>query len=313
MPEGKRVTYDELLASANPEIAKQANVETFIKKEAKIQESLDELERRFVAADPDVAVMINCDQGEWFWDDNYPLINVYWGDSVHIIGEAYHSFGEGIENPRRGYLKEDQDWPVDSALGRHILEALLEQDFDVASSRYQKEAYGGSIGPGGWYLDSKRSTKPRPLGVPHAIGLPMGRWFGGKKVPLVPISVNALYPPNWISPHRAYALGRGIRRAIDSWDSDQRIAIGTSGGLSHFVIDEDLDRLSLKGLTEANGDILSSLPRHRLQSATSETIGWIIVAGVMGTPMDIITYQPAYRTPAGTGVGLCVGHWANDN
>jgi hypothetical protein len=137
----------------------------------------------------------------------------------------------------------------------------------------------------------------------------MGRWFGGKTIPIVPVSINALYPPNWISPRRAYALGRGIRQAIDSWDSDLRVAVGTSGGLSHFVVDEEFDRLAIKGMSEANGEILCSLPRHRLQSATCETLGWVVVAGAMGSPMDVITYQPAYRTPAGTGVGLTVGHW----
>ena len=47
MPEGKRVTYDELLASANPELAKVINVETFLKREENIQKGLDELEKRF--------------------------------------------------------------------------------------------------------------------------------------------------------------------------------------------------------------------------------------------------------------------------
>ena len=32
----------------------------------------------------------------------------------------------------------------------------------------------------------------------------------------------------------------------------------------------------------ADGEILSSLPRERLQSATTETLNWVAVAGAMG-------------------------------
>ncbi|HLF77747.1 MAG TPA: hypothetical protein VJB57_09690 [Dehalococcoidia bacterium] len=307
MPEGKRVSFDELLASADPEIAKQVNLDTFIKKEADMQRSMDELEKRFVQTDPDVVVMFGDDQNEWFFDDNYPTINLYWGESIQVLSR--NEYIPDAPTTRRSYLTEEREWPVDTELGLRILESLMDQDFDVAQSRYQREAYGGSIGPGTWYLDSQRKTQPRPMGMPHAFGFPIGRWFGGKTIPIVPISINTCYPPNWISARRAYALGRAVRNALDNLKTDKRIAIATSGGLSHFVVDEELDRIALKGMTEANGEILTSLPRHRLQAATTETLNWVAVAGVMGSPMDLISYQPGYRTPAGTGVGLAVGHW----
>src|SRR5688500_16606704 len=63
MPEGKNVNFDELMASADPAIAGQVNLETFMKKEADMQESMDELESRFVQSDPDVVVMFGDDQG----------------------------------------------------------------------------------------------------------------------------------------------------------------------------------------------------------------------------------------------------------
>src|SRR5207248_11601355 len=132
-----------------------------------------------------------------------------------------------------------------------------------------------------------------------------------KTIPILPITINTCYPPNWISPKRAYALGQAVRRAIDSWDSGKRVAIACSGGLSHFVVDEPLDRMVLKALNEADGEVLSTLPRHRLQSATTETLNWVAAAGAMGNvPMETITYEPGYRTPAGTGCGCAVGHWA---
>ena len=303
MPEGKRVTYDELLVSADPEIAKHINVETFIQKEDSIQKGLDELEKRFDQTNPDVVVMFGDDQGEFFFDDNMPSINVYWGKLIHVLPR-------GESGPLRSYLTEEQDWPVASDLGLHIIESLMERDFDVSHSQYQRETYGGKIGPATWYLDMEREREPRPLGIPHAFGFAMGRWFAGKKLPIVPISINTCYPPNWISPRRSYALGRAVREAINSWDPGLRVALATSGGLSHFVVDEEMDRLALKGLNEANGDILSSLPRHRMQSATTETLNWVATAGAMGdVPMEVLTYEPGYRSLAGTGCGCAVGHW----
>ena len=116
---------------------------------------------------------------------------------------------------------------------------------------------------------------------------------------MLPITINTCYPPNWISPRRAFALGRAVREAIEAWDSDLRVAIVTSGGLSHFTVDEEIDRQALKGLTTADGQILSTLPRYKLQSATTEILNWVAAAGAMGeTKMELITYQPGYRSPA---------------
>ena len=68
--------------------------------------------------------------------------------------------------------------------------------------------------------------------------------------------------------------------------------------------------MALKGLENADPEILRTLPRHRLQSATTETLNWVCTAGAMGVPMETIAYEPGYRTNAGTGCGCAVGHWA---
>jgi len=303
MPEGRRVTFDELLELADPAIASQINMETFARKEASIQRGLDDLEKRFAETNPDVVVMFGGDQSEWFFDDNYPTFNVYWGGPLHILPR-------GAEGAHRSYLTEETDIPVASDLGLHIIESLMDRDFDVAHSQYTRDTYGGKIGPATWYLDMERSTDQRPFGIPHAYGFPIGRWFAGKKPMIVPISLNTCYPPNWISSRRAYALGRAVREAVESWDSDLRVAFATSGGLSHFVVDEELDRLALKGMTEANGELLASLPRHRLQSATTEINSWVANSGAMhDVQMQVLTYEPGYRSLAGTGCSCAVGHW----
>lgn len=311
VPTGKRVTYDELLAGADPRIKNEINDETFIRKFENIQKGLKELNTRFSQLNPDVVVMFGDDQSELFFDDNYPSINVYWGQTLTIMprilpAQANQAFALAMKS----YGEVELDYPVDSELGLHIIESLGDQDFDVAQSRYLKDAYGGSIGPSTWYLDTEYTTEPRPFGMPHAFSYPIANWFGGKHVPIVPITINTCYPPNWISPQRAYALGRAVRKAVEEWDTDKTVAFACSGGLSHFVVDEELDRLALKGMAEADGEILSSLPRKRLQSATTEILNWVATAGAMGdTKMEVLCYEPGYRTAAGTGCGCGCGIW----
>jgi hypothetical protein len=310
--DGAHVTYDELLASADPKIAAHIDPEIFVRKFDCIQQSLNELQDTFAQVNPDVVVMFGDDQDELFFEDNYPMISVYWGDVLTHYPRATTRPGmsESMRIASAVYGTEVIEYPVEKTLGLHVIEQLAARDFDVAHSRYMKEEYGGTIGPGTWYLDFQRSTKPRRQGMAHAFSFPVCRWFAGKRPPMLPITINTCYPPNWISPRRAFGLGRAVREAIEAWDSDARVAVVTSGGLSHFTVDEDIDRMALKGLTEADGQILSSLPRYKLQSATTEILNWVAAAGAMGeTPMDLITYQPGYRSPAGTGCGCAVGRW----
>ena len=311
-PSGKRVTYDELLAAADPSIASLINEETFVGRAANIRAGLDELNQRFGEANPDVVVMFGDDQGEFFYYDNYPTINVYWGDTIAIVPARLSP--ETPEPTRISMTAQfgtvERDYPVDAGLGLHIIESLMDQEFDVAHSRYLKEEYGGSIGPATWYLDHQSVRPMRKFGLPHAFSFPVNRWFASKTPAIVPITINTCYPPNWISPKRSYKLGQAVRRAVDAWDSDKTVAFACSGGLSHFVVDEDLDRRALQGLAEADGELLSTLPRERLQSATTETLNWVATAGAMGkTKMEVLTYEPGYRTPAGTGCGCAVGMW----
>jgi catalytic LigB subunit of aromatic ring-opening dioxygenase len=288
----------------------------FLAKYASIQRSLDELQESFRQVNPDVVVMFGDDQDEMFFDDNYPMISVYWGEALTHYPRTMSARPNQSETSRIAgavYGTEIIHYPVETNLGLHVVEHLADQDFDVAQSRYMHEMYGGTIGPGTWYLEFQRETKPRRQGMAHAYAFPVCRWFAGLRPPMVPITINTCYPPNWISPRRAYALGRAVREAIEHWDSDARVAIVTSGGLSHFTVDEEIDRLALKGLTEANSEILSTLPRYKLQSATTEILNWVAAAAAMGTQnMELLTYQPGYRSPAGTGCGCAVGRWLPD-
>lgn len=58
--------------------------------------------------------------------------------------------------------------------------------------------------------------------------------------------------------------------------------ITASGGLSHFIIDEEIDRMLLDGLLSKNKEKLSKLPVERLLVlGTAEGLNWITAAGAL--------------------------------
>jgi 3-O-methylgallate 3,4-dioxygenase len=182
----------------------------------------------------------------------------------------------------------DKTYPVASNLGRHLIESLIGEGFDVAHSRKLK--------PG--------------EGMGHAFSFVYGRLMNGKTIPTVPIMVNTYYPPNQPTPKRCFELGRAVRAAIETWPKDARVAVIGSGGLSHFVIDEELDHQILKAMQAKDAVALGKLPQRRLNSGTSEVRNWIATAGaVEHLDMTLIDYVPCYRSPAGTGCAMGFAEW----
>ena len=118
-------------------------------------------------------------------------------------------------------------------------------------------------------------------GAAHAFGHIYRQVMRDKVVPNVPIIQNTFFPPNQPSARRAYAFGRIVKKAIDSWPSDKTVAVFGSGGMSHFVIDEEFDRAFVEALPKKDEDYLTSIPLADLQSGTSELKSWITLAGVL--------------------------------
>ena len=123
--------------------------------------------------------------------------------------------------------------------------------------------------------------------------------------------VNCFYPPNQPTVGRCYDVGKELRNAIDSWDSDARIAIMASGGLSHFIIDEEIDRKTLAALASKDANTLRTISDERLILGTTEIRNWVTLGGAMeDKTMDLIDYQPCYRTLAGTGCAMAFATWS---
>ena len=101
-----------------------------------------------------------------------------------------------------------------------------------------------------------------------------------------------------------------LREAIESWPSDARVAIMASGGLSHFIIDEQIDRATLAALETKDVATLTSLPTDKLVLGTTEIRNWVTIGGAMEhLDMTFVDYQPCYRTPAGTGCAMGFATW----
>jgi aromatic ring-opening dioxygenase catalytic subunit (LigB family) len=134
--------------------------------------------------------------------------------------------------------------------------------------------------------------------------------MGERVVPTVPVMLNTYYPPNQPTPRRCYALGQALRRAVESWPGEERVAVIASGGLSHFVIDEALDQQILQAMQRHDAAALGAVPRQLLNSGNSEIRNWIATAGAVAhLDMHLIDYVPCYRSPAGTGCAMGFAYW----
>jgi hypothetical protein len=313
-PEGNKIdhplTYDELLARANPEWKAKVNDELYHMQHANMQKAIAEQSRLLREVKPDVVVIIGDDQGELFFENNMPKFNIFWGDSMPIIprpvpeNAAPHSKASAW-----GYGDKAMDVPVDSELALHMIKYISDNDIDVSHTRYMTPEYGGAIGPQG-YMERKHEVQPRRFGMPHAYAFVVRRIMENNPIPIVPVHQNTCYPPNQPTPRRSYEFGQAIRAAIENWDSNKTVCIIPSGGLSHPVVDEELDRMALAAMERGDAEGLRSLPRHRLDSNTSETLNWVAAAGAMEhLKMRTLDYEPIYRTPAGTGIGQAFTAW----
>ncbi len=129
-------------------------------------------------------------------------------------------------------------------------------------------------------------------------------------IPIVPIALNTYFPPNQPRPRRCYELGKAIRAAVKSASGDARIGILASGGLSHFAVDEELDRRVLAACRSDDGEALASIPVEKLNPGSSEIRNWITVAGAADHLKNARQeYIPCYRSAAGTGYGMGFALW----
>ena len=289
---------------AGEALAAQAETGERERRHARANAAVGKLAEAWRTARPDVAVIIGNDQHELFVEDLMPAFTVFWGKEIQnqpSTEEQAKRKPAGIHVAHHGHAPpRPLTHPGEPALGRHLIECAMADGFDVAQSQWLREA------------DQHYSFS---TGIPHAFGFVYRQVMADEVVPNVPVIINTFYPPNQPSAARCLALGRSIGRAIASWPTDLRVAVIGSGGLSHFVIDEDFDRAFLDALVRADHDALTRHPQEWFQAGTSECKNWIAAAGALegfGLRAEIVDYVPCYRSEAGTGTGAGFMLWKQD-
>lgn len=262
------------------------------------QTQLDALGDMMLEVDPDILIVVGDDQNEWFHNDVQPAFTVFCGEA--ILNSGYDAEKEKDKHPSIQLVESQRHTPVDTYydcvpdLGRHIIEQLVDEEFDVASSSaIPKDAEG-------------------LVGIGHAFSFIYRRILRDKPIPLVPILINTFYPPNQAMPGRCLDFGQALGRAVKSWGSDKRVAILGSGGLSHFVIDEAWDRRMIDAMVGNDFETIRDEPNEIFRSGTSETKNWIVTLGAMSETdmkMEMLDYVPCYRSEAGTGNAMGFATW----
>jgi hypothetical protein len=314
------MSYQEALDYLPAEVkAKYKGPEVFAAQAAAFKVALDTMANTLQEVNPDITVIISDDQDEWFYDHNMPRFCIYWGDSVPLRPRPVAPGGNPEINKAMviGYGDVPMDVPVASTFGRYLLEYLCEHDFDIGYMTHpSQQPYGGKVArrypTKTGETTAVRETAPHEQGLPHGFAFVIKRLFDNKPGPILPFFQNTCYPPNQPSPRRSFALGEAIGEAIRAWDSPARVALVASGGLSHFTVDEEMDRSVLAALEKKDAAALKATPRERLYSAASETLNWIAVGGAMqrtDLKMELLDYVPVYRTPAATGGGWAFAQW----
>ena len=283
-----RLDYQGLIKRAKQGIQTELTPEKFRQRDEACQRAIETLGDVLQQAEVDVVVVFGDDQHEQFQDDNMPTFAIYHGKSLPVVTHTGRNPAAWKTAEERGWAMTAPEYEANHALADHLISSLVDAEFDIA-----------------------RCNKLRPeIGVGHAFSFLYRRVLPGGKLPMVPVMVNTYYPPNQPTPKRCYAFGQAVRKAIDSWDTDKRVAVMASGGLSHVVIDEEIDEMTIDGLRNKKPEVLWGLPRERLWGGTSEILNWVALAGV-AEPMDLkfLEYVTTYRSPAGTGCGMGFAYW----
>ena len=283
-------SFDELVAMRRPEeLDHKSSMDAQRGYHSRCHVAMEKLADRWEEVDADIAVILGNDQNEIYETDQLnPPFMVFFGDMIPNYPQSEEdkkSMPPGVAEAEHGHATDVYtEYPGIPELGSHIIKTLTEREFDVAASKvWPKHARNGAS---------------------HAFGHIYRQVMRDKVVPNVPVYQNTFFPPNQPTAKRSYQFGQVIKDAIESWPSDKRVAVFASGGMSHFVIDEEFDRKFVAALKSRDKDYLSSIPLKELQSGTSELKSWISLAGLledMSAEMHEIDYVPCYRSPAGTG------------
>jgi protocatechuate 4,5-dioxygenase, beta chain len=181
-----------------------------------------------------------------------------------------------------------------SALAAHIAQSVIQDEFDL--------------------------TVVNTIDVDHGLTVPLSLMFGQPEAwpcRVIPIAVNVvLYPPP--SGKRCFALGKALRKAVESFDEDLNVQIWGTGGMSHQLqgpraglINKEFDNAFLERLVD-DAEAQSLEPHvdyvRKAGSEGIELVMWLLARGAMND--KVIQKHRFYHVPASN---TAVGHLILEN
>lgn len=231
---------------------------------------------------PDIAIVIYNDHGLAFFLDQMPTF---------AIGAAHE------------YRNQDEGWglptvppyPGDAKMSWHIIEQMVEQEFDVTSCQELPVDHGFTVPMQLFWPD-------RGLDMPRAI----------------PVSANTVQHPI-PTLKRSYDFGKALRKSILSYPEDLKVVVLGTGGLSHQLdgeragfINKEFDQMCMEKIV-SDPEELTKISRHELVrqagSQGTEFLMWMMMRGALTPEVNLVSsnyHIPISNTGAGTMIMECV-------
>ncbi|MET3180727.1 gallate dioxygenase [Variovorax sp. NFACC27] len=226
---------------------------------------------------PDALFFIYNDHVSSFFFDHYSAFSLG-------VGERHEVADEG------GGARDLPALAGHPALARHIGRSLVADEFDM--SFFQDRALDHGV------------FSPLSLLCPHKPAWP---------IPVIPLQVGVLQSPV-PSARRCYRLGQALRRAIESYPDDIKVAIVATGGLSHQVHGEragfnntawdaqfleliENDPVRLTEMTQAELATLGGMEG-------AEVIMWLVMRGALSS--NVRKTHQSYYLPSMTGIATAI-------
>ncbi len=290
---GKPHSFEELVELRRPEkLDEQATLEMRTARHAACQSGIARLAEIWSDVAPDVCVIFGNDQRELMLPACQPAFTVYYGDTFWngpVPEERSSKLPPGIvESEWANRPEERTEYEGMPELANELLKRGLATGWDFTASNAWPE----------------HPSPHHHIGTPHAFAFILRRIMQDRAVPTLPIITNTFFPPNQPRPWRCFALGELVHEVLQSWDTDLKVAVFGSGGMSHFVINEDFDRELLDAIQNRNAEFLKAIEPNLMMDGTSELLNWISASGCLfktSLSGEVIDYVPCYRTEAGSG------------
>ena len=254
-------------------------------------------------AKPDVVVVVYNDHGLNFFLDKMPTF---------AVGAApgYRNADEGWGIPQVPSFQGEQD------LSWHLIDSLIAEDFDLTTCQEMVVDHAFTLPMALLWPSQEAQGRSQASGAPLGGRAPQGDPGGTNHWPVkvVPVCINTVQFP-LPSAKRCYALGEAIGRAVRSWNSDQRVLVLGTGGLSHQLdgqragfINKDFDLQFMESLLH-DPRWATQYSIHQLVEKAGtqgvELLMWLAARGALGEKVRRV-HQNYHIPISNTASGLMV-------